>query len=115
MDSNKKLRAFSNGEYVFSETASANQFQFYREDGQPLGEVGRMPMEMYQQYICTKMFEGTITEIVVNNISFERSIDDRCIRLTTFSFGEEQLVTDNKEDKGVKKLIKTLFNKKRKN
>lgn len=110
MDVEKELKAFSNGEYIFAETKQDNQFYFYRQDGQELGEVGRIPMEMYQNYLCIRMFEGKCTEMVANDIRFDISDDGKCIRLTTFAFGEQKPLKKH-EEKGIKKLIKSLFNK----
>ena len=39
-------------------------------------------MDFYQNWICTKMFNGEITEMVMNDICFETSDDDKCTRLT---------------------------------
>ena len=85
----KELKALSNGEFTLAETEVENQFYFYRNDGGVLGEVDRLPMEFYQEYIMRKMMEGEVTDIVANNILFETSNDGKCIRLTVSDIGEE--------------------------
>lgn len=120
MSQEKELKAFTDGEYVFSETEEANQFYFYRQDGQVLGEVGRIPMDMYQNYMCMKMFESDTPEMVANNIRFDTSEDGKCIRLTTFAFGQKDPIIEEdsikkEETKGIKKLVKSLFNRSKKN
>jgi hypothetical protein len=85
----KELKALSNGEFTLTETEVENQFYFYRNDGGVLGEVDRLPMEFYQEYIMRKMMEGEVTDIVANNILFETSNDGKCIRLTVSDIGEE--------------------------
>lgn len=111
MSEKKELKAFSHGGYIFTETEKNNQFYFYRQDGQKLGEVGSLPMDMYQSYMRMKMFESKSVEIVMNNIRFDTSSDDKCIRLTTFAIGEKDPIEAVEESKGLKKLVKSLFGK----
>ncbi len=111
MENKEELKSFSNGTYVFQETENENQFYFYRVDGEVLGEIDREPMEMYQNYICMKMFEGDMApQIIANNIRFDTSDDGKCIRLTTFAFGEKNPIEQQKE-KRIRKLVKTIFGK----
>lgn len=112
MSKEKELKTLSDGEYVFAETKIKNQYHFYREDGQKLGEVGNIPMDMYRNYMCMKMFEGGVTNMVANNIRFDTSDCDTCIRITTFALGEKDPF-EQREEKGLKSLVKSLFKNKR--
>lgn len=110
MDNEKKLKMVKHGVYIFTETEERNIFYFYREDGKTLGDVGRLPMDMYQYYVCMNMFENNTQEIIASNVSFERSTDGKVIRLTTRSIGEMiPIKVERKEEKGIKRLIKSLF------
>jgi len=102
----KELKALSNGEFTLAETEVENQFYFYRNDGKILGDVGRIPMDFYQQYIMSKMMNGEITEIVMNNILFETSDDGKCIRLTTSDIGEPPKTKPNKKPNFFKRIFK---------
>lgn len=83
-----ELKAMTNGTFTFAESEDPNVFYFYRNDGEIIGDVGRIPMDFYQNWICTKMFNGEITEMVMNDICFETSIDGKCIRLTVSGIGK---------------------------
>ena len=85
-----ELKAMTDGTFTFAESEDPNVFYFYRNDGEVIGNVGRMPMDFYQNWICTKMFNGEITEMVMNDICFETSDDDKCIRLTVSGIGERK-------------------------
>lgn len=107
MEDNKQYINVTNGEYTLAETDNPDQFFFYRNDGEELGEVDRLPMDMYQSYVCNKIMTTGDTEIVANNIEFERSTDNKCIRLTVYDMNKELPKKENK----VKTFIKTLFKK----
>jgi len=113
----KKLMAISQGEYVLSETENTNQFYFYRKDNEVLGDVGRLPMDMYQAYICQKMFAGEITSVIMNNILFETSDDGKCIRLTTNelenTIGLEPIHIDTHKEPSFGQKIKSLFKRRK--
>ena len=96
-----KLMTFSNGEYTFAETEVKNQFLFYRNDGGVIGDVGRLPMDFYQNYVCTKMFNGELTEMVMKNIYFETSTDGKCMRLTAVDIGSTLLSVTELNDADV--------------
>lgn len=113
----KKHMAVSSKGYVLSETDNPNQFYFYREDGAVLGDVGRLPMDMYQAYIMQKMMSGEITTVVMNNIAFETSVDGKCIRLTTDeienTIGLEPIVIKTHDNPSLGQKIKSLFKRKK--
>jgi len=86
----KQYVAVGNGEFILSETDVKNQFLFFREDGGVLGEVGRIPMDLYQDYIAHKMLSGGISGIVMHNICFETSVDGKYIRLTVLGMDDNE-------------------------
>ena len=97
--------AISNGTFTFVEGEDKNYFYFYRNDGGVLGEVGRIPMDFYQYYICRKMMSGEITGSVMNNLHFERSEDEKCMRITVCSFGEQKEEKDTTIEKDAEEKI----------
>lgn len=116
MEDKKTFKTVTDGVHILSETENENQFYFYRKDGRVLGNVGRLPMDMYEHYVCTKMIESNQMEIISNKIEFETSTDGTCIRLTTMDFGVKiSLPTkvEPSEETGMKKLIKSIFNNKK--
>lgn len=86
----KDLYALSDGTFTLVETQNKNQFLFHRNDGDVLGDVGRIPMDFYQTYIAHKMMSGEITDIVMNDTCFETSIDGKYIRLTVSEIGKHK-------------------------
>lgn len=101
----KELMAMSNGTFTLAESENPNVFYFYRNDNEVIGDVGRIPMGFYQNYICKKMMDGEIKEMVMNDICFETSNDGKCIRLTISGIGECKA----KEKKS--NFIKRFFNR----
>ena len=104
-----ELKAMTDGTFTFAESEDPNVFYFYRNDGEVIGNVGRMPMDFYQNWICTKMFNGEITEMVMNDICFETSDDDKCIRLTVSGIGERK--SKQEQPNFIKRLFSKLFKK----
>ena len=84
----KQLMVLSDGTFSFSESDVENQFYFYRNDKGVLGDVGRIPMDFYQEYICHKMFSGEIKGAFASNVKMEISDDNKCIRITELSASE---------------------------
>ena len=78
----------TNGEFSLQESDTPNILYFFRNDGECLGDVGRIPMEFYQEYMARKMMEDGATEYIANNILFQTSDDGKIIRLTVYGFGE---------------------------
>lgn len=85
-----ELKAMTDGIFTLAESEDPNVFYFYRNDREVIGDVGRIPMDFYQNWICIKMFSGEITEMVMNDICFETSVDGKCIRLTVSGIGERK-------------------------
>ena len=102
-----ELKAMTDGTFTFSESEDPNVFFFYRNDGEVIGNVGRIPMDFYKNWIRTKMFNGEITEMVMNDICFATSIDGKCIRLTVSGIGERK--TNQEQPNLFKMLFSKLF------
>lgn len=81
-----ELKAMTDGIFTFAESKEPNVFYFYRNDRKVIGDVGTIPMDFYHNWICNKMFNSEITEMVMNNICFETSDDGKCIRLTVSGY-----------------------------
>lgn len=117
-DIKKELKIFAKGEYVFSESEDPNQFYVYRKDDGVLGDIGRLAMDMFQDYVCYKMFEGEITTVVANNVCFEQSNDDKRIRLTVKEFETkldiEPIYITTPINSSFGQRVKSLFHKRRK-
>lgn len=88
----KELMQISNGTFIMEETEDPNIFYFFRKDGEPLGDVGRLPMDFYQHYMLRKFFSGEITSMVMNNLEFLKSADDKAMRIRVIPIGEEENV-----------------------
>ncbi len=85
-----ELKAMTDGTFTFAESEDPNVFYFYRNDREVIGDVGRIPMDFYQNWICTKMMNGEITETVMNDVCFETSNDGKFIRVTVSGIGERK-------------------------
>jgi hypothetical protein len=112
----KKLASVVCNGYVFCETENPNQFLFYRKDDEVLGDVNRIAMAMHEKYICLQMIEGNITDVVMNNFSFERSDDGKCIRLTTYEIDNDfpPIHINTKNDRSsFSQKVKSLFKRKK--
>lgn len=105
MDDDNQIKTITIGKYVFTEIENKNQFYLYRNDGQELGDVGSLPVEMYHYYLLENGEEKSWT----NNIMFETSKDGKYIRLTPMSL-DEAIYTENK---GIKRFVKRLLDNKR--
>jgi len=98
----KELMQISNGTFIMEETEDPNIFYFFRKDEEPLGDVGRLPMDFYQHYMLQKMFSGEITSIVMNNLEFLKSTDDKMMRIRVIPIGEDSnLETELKRSEDV--------------
>lgn len=72
----------SDGFFTISETDRKNQFYFFRNDLQELGEVGEEPIKLFRYFIMGKYFIIDVNEKVMKNIYSEVSKDGKVIRLT---------------------------------
>ena len=82
MESSKEYVTITDGTYILSETDSPNEFVFYRKDGRMLGDVGRIPMDMYEWRVCQKAIHCNVIEPIIESVIFDRSRDDTCLKLT---------------------------------
>jgi len=102
-----ELKAMTDGTFIFAESEDPNVFYFYRNDREVIGDVGRIPMDFYQDWIRTKMFNGEITEMVTNDVCFETSDDGKYIRLTVSGIGERK--AKKEQPNFFKRLFSKLF------
>lgn len=103
-----ELKAMTDGTFTLSESEDTNVFYFYRNDRKVIGDVGRIPMDFYQNWICTKMMNGEITEMEINDTCFfEISDDGKCIRLIVSGSGERK--AKQKQPNFFKRLFSKLF------
>ena len=110
----KELLAVSDGTYTLSETEEENQFYFFRNDHGVLTDIGRETMDLYQAYIMQKMVDGEITDMVMNDIYSEMSVDGKCIRLTICNIGEKPThktnsIASKKKPNFIKRLLNKIF------
>jgi hypothetical protein len=61
-----------------------------------------------------------VPQVVANNIRFDTSVDGKYIRLTTYAFGKKDPIGEleesqimQPEEKGIQRLVKSIFGKKR--
>lgn len=105
----------TDGEFSLQESDVKNQFYFFRNDEKVLEEADYdKPMEFYQGYLIEKMSTGEITGIVMNNIRFEVSDDEKCIRLTIMDVDENEdnsrnSIANQKQPNLFKRLLKRIF------
>lgn len=79
----KELQELTNGTYTLRETGVENQFFFFRNDHEVLGNVGTSHMELFAKYLIEKSQKGEIQQSVYEGrMSFEISNDGKIIRLT---------------------------------
>lgn len=82
--------AVTDGTYVLQK-GEENQFFFFRKDGGEINHEEADPMDLYQAYICRQMFESNNPQMVMGNLKFETSTDNKCIRITVMDFSERPL------------------------
>ncbi len=95
----------TDGIFTLAESNDPNVFYFYRNDGEVIGDVGRIPIDFYQDWICVTMSNGKMPEKVFDYPCLETSDDGKRIKLTVSGIGERK-VQDEKP-----KLFKVLFSK----
>lgn len=89
--SEKKLTGVTNGEYTLEEIKVGEQFYFFRNDHEALGNVGILPIEMYARYLIQKMREGEIDDRYTREINYELSDDRKVLRLTISEHTKREL------------------------
>ena len=104
--------AVTDGTYVLQKGEEENQFFFFRKDGGEINKEEADPMDLYQAYMCRQMFESSNPQMVMNNLKFETSTDNKCIRVTVMDLANQSM----DEVKPVKKKswfekFKEKFNK----
>ncbi len=105
--------AVTDGTYVLQEGEDKNQFFFFRKDGGEINREEANPMDLYQAYVCRQMFESPNPTMVMGNLKFETSTDNKCIRITVMDFSELPMEeTKPKKKKGWLERLKERFHKK---
>ena len=108
----QEVNSVTNGIFTLQEADEGNVFYFYRNDDGVLGDVGRMPMDFYQEYVVYKMMTAKgKPEVLMNEIYFETSKDGKCIRLTATPVGEvkkQELPEKKKKEKTYNKWLKRI-------
>ena len=103
--------AISDGTFTLSETENKNQFYFYRNDGGVLTDIKHEAMDLYHAYIANKMVSVEIKDTVMNDIYFETSNDQKCMRLTVYNMGEGPRKRKNSNVNQKPNLFKWILNK----
>ena len=86
----KELQKLTKGVYTLEETEKGNQFLFYRNDQEVLGNVGTAHIELFSEYIIGEKKKGTFQKrgyegkrrFEISNI--EISKDGKVIRITAY-------------------------------
>lgn len=79
----KELQELTDGTYTLKETGVENQFFFFRNDHEVLGDVGTSHMELFAKYLIEKSKKEKIQQSVYEcKMRFEISKDGKIIRLT---------------------------------
>ena len=118
-----KLQELTDGTYTLKETEVENQYLFFRNDHQVLGNTGSAYIYLFARYFNEKFSDGNEKKDVsyIGEMSFEISRDCKVLRITV-SYREKkvqeatakkegkQKITANKSmAKRAAKLIRKLF------
>ncbi len=109
----ENYNAVTDGTYVLQQGEDENQFFFFRKDGGEINHEEADPMDLYQAFVCRQMFESPNPTMVMGNLKFETSTDNKCIRITVMDFSERPMEDyEPKKKKGWFARIKEKFHKK---
>ncbi len=109
----ENYNAVTDGTYVLQKGDKDNQFFFFRKDGGEINQEEADPMDLYQAYMCRQMFESPNPQMVMSNLKFETSTDNKCIRITVVDYSETSLdEAKPKKKKGWFARLKEKLNKK---
>ena len=103
--------AVTDGTYVLQKGEEENQFFFFRKDGGEINQDEADPMDLYQAYMCRQMFDSPNPQMVMSNLKFETSIDNKCIRITVMDFSNAP-IEQNKPKKSWIQKLKEKFKRK---
>jgi len=114
MESQKQYVTITDGTYILSETDLKNEFLFYRKDGGVLGNVGRIPMDMYEWRMYQNAVYYNINEPIIESIIFERSRDDTVLMMTIMWYEmseekEEEVINKAGRGSRIYEFIKKYF------
>lgn len=107
----KEILSITNGTFTLTETEDKNQFYFYRNDGGTLGDLTFEPLDMYEDYLITKIVTGEIRGCAKKSIKAEISKDEKTIRLTVSDAEEEPRVEKDSSIQKKPNLFKRLLHK----
>ena len=110
----KELQKLTDEEYTFIETENENQFLFFRNDREPLGEVGNEPIELFALYLLGKVQEGKLSSdnAYRGSIRYEISQDRRIIRLSFEEQKPDLHIVQKKEKNSIWEKISKLWSSK---
>lgn len=99
----KELQKLTDDTFTFSETEEENQFYFFRNDHELLGDVGSAPIVLFAQYLVEKDRKNELkkNKVYKGTICFEISNDHKVIRMT---------VSDNQKSKPDLHIVRSCEN-----
>lgn len=115
----KKLKAYTDGTYIFQETDEEGKFLFYRQDGGILSDIGLRPIDMYEHYMFEKMFNEGRNISVSGQIHTMVSDDETHLLLIATAIVKEQeneLAQGENKTKGpIKRKLRSIFGRNKNN
>lgn len=96
----KELQKLTDDTYTFEETENENQFLFFRNDHEPLENVGETPIIFFAQHLVEKDRRGELKQnkVYEGTVRFEISTDYKVIRMS---------VSDNQYEKPDLHIVKS--------
>ena len=105
-------KSLSDGVYTIAETDDPDVLIFYRNDEEPLLDVNDgLILGFYQNFQAIKFFEegskGSDSCFISYNLTLEKSVDEKMIRITNKPFS--QASSETKKKKGFFAKLKEFF------
>lgn len=107
----KNYNAVTDGTYILQQGENEKQFFFFRKDGGEINQEEADPMDLYQAYVCRQMFESPNPSMMMGNLKFETSTDNKCIRITVVDFSETPMENNTIEAKKKKSWLERVKEK----
>lgn len=109
----KELQKLTDDTYTFSETEEENQFYFFRNDHELLGDVGSAPIVLFAQYLVEKDRKNELkkNKVYKGTICFEISNDHKVIRMTVSDNQKDLHIVRSGKNKDLWSSIKNFFKK----
>ena len=102
----KELKSVSNGIFTLAETGLENQFYFYRNDMEIVGDAGRIPIELYKEYVIEEIINGKMDARIESKISCELSEDGIFLKITVDSNETKMQVESEKRGNFFRRVFK---------